>query len=108
MAPNRQPGVGLEKTAGYGNNRPITLSTCLKRAGIHEGTRSGVSPVEAGQLREAIKRIRPTGARDRSVRACPGPVLAAGAVTGGHENASGEYNGLTIKNLVTEKTKDHN
>ena len=29
-------------------------------------------------------------------------------VTDGHENASGEYNGVTIKSLVTEKTKDHN
>ena len=29
-------------------------------------------------------------------------------VTDGHENASGEYNGVTVKNLVTEKTKDHN
>ena len=29
-------------------------------------------------------------------------------VTDGHENASGEYSGVTIKKLVTEKTKDHN
>ena len=29
-------------------------------------------------------------------------------VTDGHENASGEYSGTTIKNLVTEKSKDQN
>jgi hypothetical protein len=29
-------------------------------------------------------------------------------VAEGHENARGEQNGPTIKNLVTEKTKDHN
>ena len=29
-------------------------------------------------------------------------------VTDGHENASGEYSGTTIKNLVTEKTKNQN
>ena len=35
-----------------------TLHNWLKKADIQDGTRAGVTPAEAGELREAKKRIR--------------------------------------------------
>ena len=58
VARSREPGVTLEQIATDFGVHPMTLYKWLRRAGVDDGTRPGVSRSESQELRELRKRNR--------------------------------------------------
>jgi transposase len=58
VARGREPGVTLEQIAVDFGVHPMTLQKWLRRVAVDDGVRSGVTRVEAQELRDAKKRIR--------------------------------------------------
>jgi transposase-like protein len=58
VARDRGPGETLEQIAHDFGVHPVTLSKWLRQADIEDGARAGVTKEQAGELREARRRIR--------------------------------------------------
>ncbi|WP_116410243.1 IS3 family transposase [Subtercola boreus] len=58
VARNREPGVTIERIAKDFGVHTMTLQKWLQRAAVDDGAKPGVTRTEAGELREARKRIR--------------------------------------------------
>ncbi|CAJ1511217.1 transposase [[Mycobacterium] burgundiense] len=58
VARNRDDGVTIEQIATDFGIHPMTLHKWMRRADIDESTKSGKSSGEAGELREAQRRIK--------------------------------------------------
>jgi len=58
VAQQREAGVTLEQIAKDFGIHPMTLSNWLSQDAIDAGTKPGTTTVEAGDLRDARKRIR--------------------------------------------------
>ncbi len=58
VARNRGPGVTVEQVATDFGVHPMTLWQWMRRAGIDDGSRSGVTSQESAELREARRRIK--------------------------------------------------
>ena len=57
VARNRDDGVTIEQIATDFGVHPMTLHKWMRRADIDEGTKPGKGTAEAGELREARRRI---------------------------------------------------
>ncbi|MFD7612378.1 IS3 family transposase [Streptomyces sp. NPDC059828] len=58
VARNRGPGVTVEQVATDFGFRPMTLWKWMRRAGIDDGSKPGISSQESAELREARRRIK--------------------------------------------------
>ncbi|MDQ0989428.1 transposase [Streptomyces sp. V3I7] len=58
VARNRGPGVTVEQVANDFGVHPMTLWKWMRRAGIDDGTKPGVTSQESAELREARRRIK--------------------------------------------------